>query len=92
VLKEIIQQILSGGMKSKQDIAQSIGVQLETLDDMLQLLLKKGMLRSSICEPIDGPSCSGCSSTEGSCSSNYLGQAYYVTERGKKYAQKTIRG
>ena len=87
MLKEIIQQILSGGMKSKQDIAVAIGVQLETLEDMLQLLVKKGMLRTSVCEPINTPACSGCSSSEIGCSSDFLGQAYYVTDRGKRYAQ-----
>ena len=90
MLKEIIQQILSGGMKSKRDIAQAIGVQKETLDDMLQLLVRKGMLRTSECEPVEGPSCSGCSS-HGSCSSDLLGQAYFVTERGKKYAGREKR-
>ena len=87
MLKEIIQQILSGGMKNKQDIAQAIGVQKETLNDMLQLLVKKGMLRTSDCESVEGPSCSGCSS-QGSCSSDLLGHAYFVTERGKKYAHR----
>ena len=92
MLKEIIQHILSEGMKSKQDIARAINVQIETFEDMLNLLVKKGMLRPSVCEPIEGPACSSCPSAEDGCSSDFLGQAYYVTERGKRYAQSAIRG
>ncbi|MFW9848936.1 MAG: FeoC-like transcriptional regulator [Candidatus Thorarchaeota archaeon] len=86
MFKQIIQEILSGGMKSKQDIAKAIGVDISTLDDMLKLLIQRGMLRSSSCE-MDESVCSRCSASRDSCTSDQFGQTYQVTERGRKYAQ-----
>ena len=86
MLKEIIQQIMSGSMTSKNQIAESLGIQIETLEDMLQLLINKGMLRVSECEQIDQVKCASCPIAESSCNGDVLGQAYYVTERGKRYA------
>ncbi|MDF1541248.1 MAG: FeoC-like transcriptional regulator [Candidatus Thorarchaeota archaeon] len=87
MLKEIVQLILEGGMKSKQEIAKAIGIQMETLEDMLLLLVKRGVLSITECQSMDTPACSSCPTAKKGCSSDFLGQTYYVTEKGKKYAK-----
>jgi len=87
MLKEIVQQILEGGMKSKQEIAMKIGIQLETLEDMLLLLTQRGVLRKTECESIEAPACSSCPMAQNGCNNDLLGQAFYVTEKGKRYAK-----
>ena len=88
MLKEILQSILNGHLKSKQDLAQELGIQPETLDDMLHLLTKKGMLQIMECDEQPQAACAHCPMSEGDCSGNATGEAYYVTERGRRYAAK----
>lgn len=89
MLKEILQIILSGSMTSKNQIANAIGVQMETLDDMLQLLTDKGMLAVSECDSSNQVKCASCPMADTGCGVGVLGQAfYYVTERGKRYAAR----
>ncbi len=88
MLKEILQCMLSDGLTSKKQIAEKIGVQPETLDDMLRLLVKRGMLKVSECEPVEQPKCASCPISESGCTSDIWGQAYYVTDRGRRYAQQ----
>ncbi len=87
MLKRIVQLIIEGGMKSKQEIARTIGIQMETLDDMLLLLVKRGILKITECESNESSSCSGCPSADKGCNNNFLGQSYFVTEKGKRYAE-----
>ncbi len=88
MLKEILQSILTGHLKSKQELAQELGIQPETLEDMLHLLTERGMLRIMECDEHPQAACSHCPMADGGCSSNTAGEAYYVTERGRHYAGK----
>ncbi len=88
MFKEILQLILNGTITSKKQIAEALSVQPETLEDMLRILIEKGMLTQSECKPIDQAKCSSCPIAGSSCNDTSLGQVYYVTERGKKYAAK----
>ncbi len=86
MIKEVLQIILTGGMHNTRDIAKKVGIQNETLDDILKLLVAKGYLRTNECESIPSPSCSSCPIDETSCSQDNFGQTYYLTDSGKKYA------
>ncbi len=88
MLKELIQEIMHNSMTSKGQIAESLGIQMETLEDLLKILVDKGMLRISECERVEQTKCASCPIAESSCRGDILGQAYYVTERGKRYASK----
>jgi hypothetical protein len=88
MLKEILQSILNGHLKSKQALAHELGIQPETLEDMLHLLAKRGMLRIVECDEHLQAACAHCPMAEGGCNSNIAGEAYYVTDRGRRYAAK----
>jgi len=86
VLKKILQLIVNDGILYKREMAERVGVQTETLDDMLKILLERGYLRLSECGTSEKVVCSNCPSA-GSCNTEVSGQAYYMTARGKMYAE-----
>ena len=86
MLKKIIQVMLTANMIHKPELARRVGVQPETLEDMLRLLLERGMLRVGECAEISDSHCSGCSSASNCNSIEHESISYYVTEKGKKYA------
>ncbi|MCK4483456.1 MAG: hypothetical protein KAU89_01435 [Candidatus Thorarchaeota archaeon] len=86
MLKKILQLIVNDGLLYKREMAERIGVQTETLDDMLKILLERGYLRLSECGVSEKVVCSSCPSA-GSCNTEVSGQAYYVTPRGRMYAE-----
>ncbi len=87
MLKKILQLIVNEGILYKREMAERMRVQTETLDDMLKILLERGYLRLSECGISEKVVCSSCPSA-GSCNTEVSGQAYYVTARGKRYAQR----
>lgn len=86
MLKKILQIIVNDGILYKREMAERVGVQTETLDDMLKILLERGYLRLSECGMSEKVVCSSCPSAS-SCNTGVSGQAYYVTAVGRKYAQ-----
>ena len=88
MIKEVLQIILTGGMHNKREIARKMGIQNETLDDILKLLVTKGYLRTDDCESVSSPSCSSCPIAESGCGKDNFGQTYYLTDNGKKYAMR----
>lgn len=87
MLKKILQILVNDGILYKREMAERVGVQTETLDDMLRILLEKGYLRLSECRTSEGVVCSSCPSV-GSCNTEASGQAYYVTAKGTRYAKR----
>lgn len=87
MLKKILQLLVTDGILYKREMAKRVGVQTETLDDMLRILLDRGYLRLSECETSEKVVCSSCPSA-GSCNTAVSGQAYYVTAKGKSYAKR----
>ena len=87
MLKKILQLLVNDGILYKRKMAKLVGVQTETLDDMLKILLERGYLRLSECGISEKVVCSSCPSA-GSCNTEVSGQAYYVTAMGKRYADR----
>ncbi|MHA2141025.1 MAG: FeoC-like transcriptional regulator [Candidatus Thorarchaeota archaeon] len=87
MLKNILQVMLHTNVIRKPELARRVGVQPETLEDMLKLLLDRGLLRLGDCEEITDDHCTGCPSSAGCHPSDSEGKSYYVTEKGKKYAK-----
>ncbi|MFX1330078.1 MAG: hypothetical protein ACFE9W_00850 [Promethearchaeota archaeon] len=85
-MKKILQIILHENIISKPELARAVGVHLETLEDMLGMLLDRGLLRLGDCVEATRKHCAGCPSAAGCQPDGTSGKSYYVTEKGKKYA------
>jgi hypothetical protein len=88
MIKKILKLLISRGMLEKNQIAREVGIQVETLDDIIRLLVERGYLRREPngCEMAS--SCSGCHNASGCSMVTKTGQVLYVTEKGKAYASK----
>ncbi|TFF91952.1 hypothetical protein EU546_08000 [Candidatus Thorarchaeota archaeon] len=86
MIKKILARILEGGMVDKKTVAREVGIQPETLDDIIRLLIERGYLE------VEGEGCevsTACSSCDArsSCQVVTDNRAYHVTERGAQYVQ-----
>ncbi|KXH72422.1 MAG: hypothetical protein AM326_03530 [Candidatus Thorarchaeota archaeon SMTZ-45] len=86
MLKKILQVMLGANMTHKSELARTIGVRPETLEDMLRLLLDRGLLRLGECAEISNSHCASCPSSASCQPDDLESKSYYVTEKGKKYA------
>ena len=86
MIKKVLQLIVSEGILDKNQIARRVGMQVETLDDIIILLVERGFLRMETNGCDVESSCSGCHSSAGCDTITDTGQAFYVTDRGKAYA------
>ncbi len=86
MIKQVLEIIVAEGILDKKEIARRIGIQVETLDDIIRLLIQRNFLRTEIegCKEISA--CSGCHSSAGCDIVTSAGQAFIVTEKGKAYA------
>ncbi|MHA1939087.1 MAG: FeoC-like transcriptional regulator, partial [Candidatus Thorarchaeota archaeon] len=80
------QVMIQANVIRKPELARRVGVQPETLEDMLNMLLERGLLRLGNCEETGSDYCGGCPSSAGCHPSDSEQKSYYVTEKGKKYA------
>ncbi|MFW9835334.1 MAG: FeoC-like transcriptional regulator [Candidatus Thorarchaeota archaeon] len=91
MIKEILKLVISEGMLDKNQIAREVGIQAETLDDIIRLLVERGYLRMEQNGCDIEASCAGCHSAGGCSMITKTGQVFYVTEKGRAYAN-TIGG
>ena len=87
MIKKVMQLIVSEGILDKKDIARRVGIQVETLDDMIRLLIQRGFLRTEVQGCEEDSVCTGCHSSAGCEMVTAVGQAYFVTEKGRSYAK-----
>ena len=85
MIGKILELIVVGRIVDKRDIAHQAGVQEETLDDIIDLLCQRGYLRLSDGSCAESPSCSGCNAADSCGSTDKLGKALFVTEKGRQY-------
>ena len=86
MIKKVLQLIVKEGILDKTEIARRVGMQVETLDDIIRLLVERDFLRTDIDGCEESSACSGCHSSAGCDMVNTTGQAFFVTEKGKVYA------
>ena len=86
MISKVLELIVEGRIVDKRDIAREAGIQVETLDDVIDLLCQRGYLRVSDTNCVESPSCSGCSVSNSCGTADKLGRALFVTEKGKQYA------
>jgi hypothetical protein len=87
MFEQVLEIIVENGIVDKREIARRVGVQIETLDDVIDLLCKRGYLRENEGSCSESPSCSGCNQAESCGSSDRLGRALFVTEKGKQFVR-----
>ena len=89
--EHVLELIVEGGLVDKREIAQQAGVQIETLDDMINLLCNRGYMRIDEQSCSESPSCSGCNLADSCGTTDKLGKAIFVTDKGRQYV-KSMRG
>jgi hypothetical protein len=85
--EKVLKLIVESKIVNKKEIARLAGIQLETLDDIIDLLCQRGYLRVNETSCTEHTSCSGCSMADTCTSSDKLGRALYVTEKGRQYVK-----
>jgi len=86
-MKEILKLVRDGGLLSKGDIADKVGIQESTLDSVFSLLSSKGYLKK-----FDGitempRACIGCSISRDCMQQASAGSVYVITDKGKNYLE-----
>ena len=89
--ERVLEIIVERGLVDKQEIAREAGVQSETLEDIIDLLCNRGYMRIDEQSCTESPSCSGCSVADSCGSTDKLGRAIFVTDKGRQYI-KSRRG
>ena len=84
---KVLELIVDGRIVDKRDIAKEVGIQNETLDDVIDLLCQRGYLRLSETSCAESPSCSGCHLANSCGSTDKLGKALFVTDKGRQYVK-----
>ncbi|MFX1560875.1 MAG: FeoC-like transcriptional regulator [Promethearchaeota archaeon] len=87
MIKKVLQLIIAEGILDKNQIARQVGIQVETLEDIIRLLVQRGYLRMEENGCDVESSCSGCHHSAGCDMVTRTGQVFYVTDRGKAYAR-----
>ncbi|MBD3406894.1 MAG: hypothetical protein GF411_12325 [Candidatus Lokiarchaeota archaeon] len=91
VLKEVIKLIIEGKITNTQDIAHDLGIQIGTLNDMIQMLIRNGYLKTNTCDDRQAQSCASCShSTHCGMSSSPV-TTFIVTEKGMRWIGRDIQ-
>jgi DeoR/GlpR family transcriptional regulator of sugar metabolism len=88
LIKEVLELVRDGGLLSKSDIADKMGIQEATLENVFSLLSSKGYLKK-----IDGTTelpraCMSCSVSRECARKASAGNVYIITDKGKLYLKK----
>lgn len=87
-MKEILRVIHDGGLSSKGDIANKVGIQESTLDSILSLLSSKGYLKTIDSTAETPNDCIGCALSKECIQKPSAGSVYTITDKGKNYLEK----
>ena len=87
-MKEILRMIHDGGMSSKGEIANKLGIQESTLDSILSLLSLKGYLKTMDSTEEVVRACIGCPLSKECMQKVSADNAYTITNKGKNYLRR----
>lgn len=87
MIDQILELIVESRITDKREIAKHVGVQLETLDDVIDLLCRRGYLRTGQQNCTQSSHCSGCSMVDSCGSIDRYGIVLFITDKAKKYLQ-----
>jgi len=89
-MRRVLSTIMSERLLTKKQLAEAVGVQEETLEDILDLLARRGLLSvRSNCR--SSPSCASCPLAS-SCDSHQRREVTYtLTQKGIRYVRQEAR-
>lgn len=87
-MKEILKLICDGGLSSKREIANKLGIQESTLDGILSLLSWKGYLKAIDSTEEVVRTCISCPMSKECMQKASAGNMYTITDKGKNYLEK----
>ncbi|MDG6221808.1 MAG: hypothetical protein IAX21_06575 [Candidatus Bathyarchaeota archaeon] len=88
MIKEILTLVRDGGLLSKNDIADRVGIQQATLESVFSLLSSKGYLKKiDNANAATSKACLCCSGCTGCNTNTNVPAVYTITEKGKTYLQ-----
>ena len=87
-MKEILRVIRDGGLVSKGDITNKVGIQESTLESIFSLLSSKGYLKTIDSTEKIPMGCIGCPISKECMRKASIGSVYAVTDKGKNYLEK----
>jgi len=87
VLKRVLQVLLDQGIIHKHELAKIVGVQMETLEDMLRFLVEKEYLKREDCVEIEDTHCASCPSSSSCLDDQIATHDYHLTPKGIRYAR-----
>lgn len=87
-MKEILRMVRDGGLLSKGDIANKLGIQESALDSILSLLSLKGYLKTIDSTAVVPKGCLGCPIGKECMQQAFAGSVYTITDKGKNYLEK----
>ena len=87
MIDEILELIVEGQITDKREIAKEVGIQIETLNDMIDLLCRRGYLRVGERSCTGSTHCSGCPIADTCGATDKYGRVLFVTEKAKQYVK-----
>lgn len=87
MIEQVLELIVEGRVTDKREIAREVGIQIETLNGMIDLLCERGYLRIGKQSCMDDTHCSGCSMADTCGSTDRYGRVLFVTEKAKRYVK-----
>ncbi len=87
MIDRILELIVEERIVDKREIARQVGIQVETLDDLIDLLCQRGYLRVGEQSCSEDMHCSGCSLADSCGSTDKLGRVLFVTEKAEQYVK-----
>jgi len=87
-MKEILRVIRDGGLLSKGDITNKVGIQESTLDSIFSLLSSKGYLKKIDSAKEMPRACIGCPISKECMRKASTGSVYTITDKGKNYLEE----
>jgi len=87
-MKEILRVICDGGLLSKGDITNMVGIQESALESIFSLLSSKGYLKKIDSTKEMPRDCIGCTISKECMRKSSTGRVYTITDKGKNYLEK----
>ena len=87
-MKEILRVIRDGGLLSKGDITNKVGIQESTLESIFSLLSSKGYLKTIDSTKEMPMGCIGCPISKECMRKASTSSVYTITDKGKNYLEK----
>jgi hypothetical protein len=87
LIKQVLKSVRDGGLLSKGEIAEKMGIQESTLENIFSLLSSKGYLKNIDSTTEMPKACKSCSVNKDCIQKISAGNVYVITDKGRKYLE-----